>query len=265
MNPPLRLIVTGMHRSGTSLVASLLEAWNVRMGDHLLPADRGNPVGYFEDVEFLELNRRILTACTPPEEGHRAWGWTESETFDDSPLPSFRDGAAALIASRDRAGQAWGWKDPRTSMLLDFWDDLLGAEARFLLLYRHPWEVADSMLRTGADVWLTHPGYPARIWTQYNRRILDFHRRHRDRTLLVSTNRLLREPEKFVAAVQQHFGINATAERLAKLRVGNAFVSLPDDDPLPRLWRHTNAEAMELLAALDDAADLGNDRRWEAA
>jgi glycosyltransferase involved in cell wall biosynthesis/GT2 family glycosyltransferase len=269
MRPPLRLIVTGMHRSGTSLVASLLAAWNIRMGGQLVPADRGNPAGYFEDVDFLELNRRILVACTPPEDGHRDWGWTESENFDNAQLPAHRNAAAALIAARDREGHPWGWKDPRTSMLLDFWDDLLGQEARFLLLYRYPWEVADSMLRTGADVWLTHPGYPARIWAHYNRRILDFHRRHRGRTLLVSTNRLLRDPETFAAAVRRRFGIEAGAETLATLRAEDSFVSLPDDDPLPRLWRYTNAEAMDLLAALDDAADVsnncrGNDRRWEA-
>lgn len=265
MTPPLRLIVTGMHRSGTSFVASLLAAWNVRMGDQLLPADRGNPAGYFEDVDFLELNRRILVACTPPEDGHRDWGWTESENFDAGQLPAHRNAAAALVAARERAGGPWGWKDPRTSMLLDFWDDVLGREARFLFLYRHPWEVADSMLRTGADVWLTHPGYPARIWTQYNRRILDFHRRHRDRTLLVSTNRMLRDPEAFVAAVRRHFGIEANAEAITRLRAENSFVSTSDDDPLPRLWRYTNAEAMETLGALDDVADVGNDRRWEAA
>jgi glycosyltransferase involved in cell wall biosynthesis/GT2 family glycosyltransferase len=259
------LIVTGMHRSGTSFVASLLAAWNVRMGDRLLPADRGNPAVYFEDVDFLELNRRILSACTPPEDGHRDWGWTESENFDAGQLPAHRNAAAALVAARERTGGPWGWKDPRTSMLLDFWDDVLGPDARFLLLYRHPWEVADSMLRTGADVWLTHPGYPARIWTRYNRRILDFHRRHRDRTLLVSTNRLLRDPEAFVATVRRHFGIDTDADTMARLRVESSFVSLPDDDPLPRLWRYTNAEAMDLLGALDDAADLGNDRRWEAA
>jgi GT2 family glycosyltransferase len=254
-----------MHRSGTSFVASLFAAWNVRMGDRLLPADRENPTGYFEDVDFLELNRRILVACTPPEEGHRDWGWTESGSFDAAQLPSYRDAAAALIAERDRSGRPWGWKDPRTSMLLDFWDGLLGEEARFLLLYRYPWEVADSMLRTGADVWLTHPGYPARIWTEYNRRILDFHRRQHGRTLLVSTNRLLRNPESFAAALGARFGIGADPATLATLRTDDAFVSRPGDDPLPRLWRYTNAEAMDLLAALDDAADLGNDHTWQAA
>lgn len=235
------------------------------MGDRLLPAGGGNPAGYFEDIDFLDLNRRILVACTPAEDGHRDWGWTESETLDRTHLPSYRNAASALVAARESWGLPWGWKDPRTSMLLDFWDDVLGGKARFLLLYRHPWEVADSMLRTGAGVWLTHPGYPARIWTQYNRRILDFHRRHRDRTLLASTNRLLREPEVFAAMVRQRFGIEAGADTFASLRKEGSFVSLPEDDPLPRLWRYTNAEAMDLLAALDDAADLGNDRRWEAA
>jgi GT2 family glycosyltransferase len=265
MTHPPRIILTGMHRSGTSFVASLLAAWNVRMGDRFPPADRGNPAGYFEDVDFLDLNRRILTACTTLEAGHRDWGWTESERFDAGQLPSYHNEAAALVAARDSAGHPWGWKDPRTSMLLDFWDELLEREARFLLLYRHPWEVADSMLRTGAAVWLTHPDYPARIWTRYNRRILDFHRRHRDRTLLVSMNRLLRDPEAFAATMRRRFGIETDAETIARLCKENLFVSRPDDDPLPGLWRYTNSEAMDLLGALDDAADLGNDRRWKAA
>jgi glycosyltransferase involved in cell wall biosynthesis/GT2 family glycosyltransferase len=254
MKPPLRLIITGMHRSGTSFIASLFAAWNVPIGE-----------GDDEDVELLTLNRRILAACTPPEDGHRDWGWTESGTFDSSLLPTYRDSAAALSAARDRTGTAWGWKDPRTSLLLDFWDDVLGREARFLFLYRHPWEVADSMLRTGAGVWLEHPDYPSRIWTHYNQRLLDFHRRHRDRTLLVSTNRLLRDPEAFIAMVRERLGIDADAETLASLRAEDAFVSFPDDDPLPGLWQHTNAEAMNLLGELDDEADLGNHRRWETA
>jgi GT2 family glycosyltransferase/glycosyltransferase involved in cell wall biosynthesis len=265
MTFPLRLIVTGMHRSGSSFVASLLEAWNVRMGGQVQPADRRNAAGDVEDVDFLELDRRILLDCTPAEDGHRDWGWTESGTFDAGPLTAHRDAAAALVAARDRTGHSWGWEDPRTSLLLDFWGDVLGPDARFLLVYRHPWEVADSMLGSGAAVWLTHPGYPVRIWTHYNRRILDFHRRNADRSLLVSTNRLMRDPGLFAAAIRGRFGIDAGAAAIAGLRAEDSFVSFPDDDPLPRLWRYANAEAMDLLGALDDAADLGNDRRWEAA
>ena len=233
------------------------------MGDRLLPADRGNAAGYFEDLDFLELHRRILTASTPEEAGHRDWGWTESERLDTAQLPAFRNGASALVAAR-RNDSAWGWKDPRSSLLLDFWDDILGADARYLLLYRHPWEVADSMLRTGAEVWLTNPSWPERIWTHYNRRLLDFHQRHRDRALLVSTNRLLRDPEAFAALLRERFGIEADADTIAQLRT-EAFVSTPDGDPLPRLWQFTNADAAQLLADLDAAADLGNDGAWANA
>ncbi|MEA2571123.1 MAG: hypothetical protein QOI24_3124 [Acidobacteriota bacterium] len=221
MTPPRRLIVTGL-------------------------------TGCFEDDGFAQLNRRILIACTPAEAGHREWGWTESGTFDAAQLPAYRDAAAALVAT----GDASRWKDPRAALLLDFWADIPSPESRFLLLYRHPWEIADSMLRSGDDVLLTHPDYPARIWTHYNRRILDFHQRHRDRTLLVSSNRIARDAESFATIVRARFGIETSTE---------TFVSQPDDDPLPRLWRHTNADAIDLLGALDDAADLGNDRRWEAA
>ncbi|HEY2830019.1 MAG TPA: glycosyltransferase, partial [Thermoanaerobaculia bacterium] len=261
----MTFVVTGMHRSGTSFVASLLAAWNIRMGDQLLPADRGNPNGYFEDLAFFDLDRRMLLACTPDAEGHRDWGWTENETFDPAPLPSFREEADALIAERGRSGHEWGWKDPRTSMLLDFWEERLGGSARFLLVYRHPWEVADSMQRTGAAVWLNHPEYAARIWTEYNRRILEFHGRHRDRTLLVSMNRLFAEPESFTTLLRDRFDVAADAETVSRLRANESFVSTPDDDPLPRLWHFAHRDAMDLLGALDDAADLGDKRRWETA
>jgi glycosyltransferase involved in cell wall biosynthesis/GT2 family glycosyltransferase len=235
------------------------------MGERLLPADRGNPHGYFEDLRFLDLDRRMLVACTRAEEGHRDWGWTESETFDASPLPAFRSAADELIAERDQARQPWGWKDPRTSLLLDFWDGRLGGETRYLFVYRYPWEVADSMQRTGAAVWLNHPEYAARIWTYYNRRILDFHRQHRDRSLLVSTNQLLNDPPSFAALLRKRFGVDADAETISRLWANDSFVSTPAGDPLPRLWRFAHRNAMDLLDTLDDAADIGNERGVHSA
>ena len=92
-------------------------------------------------------------------------------------------------------------------MLLDFWDEILGDRALYVLLYRFPWEVADSMQRVGADVFLDHPEYAYRIWAFYNRHLLDFHRRHPDRSLLVSTNALLRDPERLVPLLRGKLGL----------------------------------------------------------
>ena len=74
------LVVAGMHRSGTSLLASLLSTLSVDMGRNLLGPDAHNVRGYFEDVEFLTLQRRTLSECCASDDGgHPDWGWTERD------------------------------------------------------------------------------------------------------------------------------------------------------------------------------------------
>ena len=65
-------------------------------------------------------------------------------------------------------------------MLLDFWDARL-PDARYVIVYRAPWDVSDSMQRLGAAEFLSHPEFAYRIWHHYNRVLLAFARRHRDR------------------------------------------------------------------------------------
>ena len=64
-----------MHRSGTSLTASLLSALGVDLGRELLPPDKNNLRGYFEDIDFLDLQREILAqSCLPNDGGQLDWG-----------------------------------------------------------------------------------------------------------------------------------------------------------------------------------------------
>jgi len=46
------LVITGMHRSGTSLVASLFAGAGVNVGTRLIGASRGNDRGHWEDLDF---------------------------------------------------------------------------------------------------------------------------------------------------------------------------------------------------------------------
>ena len=50
----------GMHRSGTSLLASLFEGAGVSVGTRLLGSGTGNDVGHFEDLDFQEFHQRAL-------------------------------------------------------------------------------------------------------------------------------------------------------------------------------------------------------------
>ena len=51
---PLTLIV-GMHRSGTSLLGSILPASGIAMPGKLIKGDSNNPEGYFEREDITEI------------------------------------------------------------------------------------------------------------------------------------------------------------------------------------------------------------------
>jgi GT2 family glycosyltransferase len=252
------IVITGMHRSGTSLVASWLAAAGVDLGERLLAPDAGNPTGYFEDLSFLDLDRRMLCEAVPAgEPGHPDWGWTESERLDRSRFAAHEDAARALLAAQANrdSGGLWGWKDPRTTLLLDFWDGLLPG-ARYLFLYRFPWEVADSMQRLGADVFLDHPDYAYRIWVFYNRHLLDFCRRHRERCLLLSVDALLASPERLAELLADRCGLRLPDIPLSSLLAQDLFARVESDDPLIALVTATHPDAARLLRELDVTADL---------
>lgn len=264
--PSRPIIITGMHRSGTSLTASFLTLLGVRLGDRLLSSDRTNSPGYFEDVDFVHLHRRMLEAATiEGDGGHRDWGWTESESLDSRRFSAYATAAQDLLSARSSASGIWGWKDPRTTLLLDFWDEILEGAALYVLLYRFPWEVADSMQRLGAGVFLENPEYAFRIWSFYNRRLLDFCRRHSDRAILVSSNALHRNPAAFVDLLRNKLGLAVGEAAFDSVWQDDLFASFDPDDPLIRLTVATSPECGRLLDELDAQADLPSSGLWHSS
>lgn len=271
------LVVAGMHRSGTSLTASWVESLGVNLGDRLLAADAHNARGYFEDAEFLTFQRQALQACCPPgDPGWPDWGWTESERLDRDRLAAYRPQAEALLAARVRQASPqenraaspaetplWGWKDPRTTLMLDFWHDLLPG-ARYLLVYRWPWDVADSILRIGHPLFVGRPDYALRAWVYYNRHLLDFYRQHRDRCWLGRIDALTAAPETLAAGLRNKLGLplaaagsgDGAAARAAARFDPALFRALGPDHPLAIALMQAAPAAASLLADLEREADL---------
>lgn len=269
MTPPI--ILTGMHRSGTSVVAALLQRLGIDMGQRLVEADFRNPLGYHEDVDFVDLQRRMLQRHLPTDDGGVPdWGWTESESVTGAGHAADRPLAAELLVSRARDGRPWGWKDPRTTLLLDFWNDtaaeVLGSAPRYVLVYRFPWEVADSVQRLADAALLRHPSYGYRIWGYYNRRLLDFYRRNRERCLLVSTNALLPAVDRLAALLHDKLGVLVArpAGGLASLVSPQLFVSPRGCDAQVALVSQAYPESLALLRELDEAADVSAAGLWPA-
>jgi GT2 family glycosyltransferase/spore maturation protein CgeB len=156
------IIVTGMHRSGTSLAAGILKILGADLGpdDELMPATEDNPRGYFESSVLSQLDERVLgrlggTWSTPPP---RPAGWATSDTLDDLR----RDLNAELWRAFPRPDAVAVVKDPRASLLLPFWRTVTGVD-RTLLVLRRPDEVAGSLSRRNgftaeraAALWLDH-------------------------------------------------------------------------------------------------------------
>lgn len=252
------LIITGMHRSGTSLTASLIQSIGVNIGQNMFPADSCNVKGYFEDVDFLEFQRSLLQAsCPPGDSGWPDWGWTETENLDRTNWSASIPEAKALIATRK--ANIWGWKDPRTSLLLEFWHQLL-PNARYLLVYRSPWDVVDSILRQNRGVFPQRPDYALKSWGFYNRHVLSFYRQHRDRCILVNVNGLIQQPTRLVEILESKLGLRTQSAwdpgKFAQIYDASLLKGLAADDPMVRLVNHLMPECADLLAELDREADI---------
>src|SRR5918998_1352262 len=135
--------VVGMHRSGTSMVAKLLQQAGLNLGDEvdLMPPAEENPEGFYEHLEFVRLNDEVLNAAgagwdCPPAPG---FDW-DDEVFDP-----FQTRARRLVAPLQER-LPWGWKDPRTSLTLPFWRSAFGPLGTIVVV-RNPLEVVTSLHR----------------------------------------------------------------------------------------------------------------------
>ena len=190
------LVIGGMHRSGTSCVAGLLQSAGLFVGENLLGADATNPLGHFEDIEFCAFHREALRAHGLSGDGFVAK--LRLEPIADR----YRRRAAALVEARRALMRPWGWKDPRTVLFLPLWRELL-PDAHYLFVFRPPWDVVDSLFRRGDPIFARNPAFALTVWEDTNARILDFARAFPDRVLVRELVQVAADPAALCLAVRQ--------------------------------------------------------------
>lgn len=189
------ILVAGMHRSGTSLLARYLAESGVDMGKDLLGAHTTNPAGHYEDPGMLAWHQKILALHNMD---HRV-----SDDINWQIPAEMKARALELIAERS-VQTIWGWKDPRTSLFLDFWTTLLPG-AFVLATYRNYRDTVSSLItrdlafyreKTSLLHRLKNPLYSKaeipnvvntylRTWIHYNTRILDYVERSSKHSILL--------------------------------------------------------------------------------
>ncbi|WP_139180758.1 sulfotransferase family protein [Virgibacillus salinus] len=132
-----QVIVLGMHRSGTSTVSMILQKLGVHIGDDLLGASPGNPYGHGEDMDFLKLNREILSYS----EG--TWDFPPTRNRLLKNKHNFDKKISQLISEK-RKHEIWGWKEPRTCLLMPYYQSYL-ENPKYIIVDRDEQEVSDSL------------------------------------------------------------------------------------------------------------------------
>jgi hypothetical protein len=155
--------VVGMHRSGTSAITGLL--CHLGLGapyeEDQPRASKMNARGFFESLSLCKFDEALLehlggSWLAPPTLGPR---WWEDESLSE--LKS--EGSALFDAAFGERPIAW--KDPRSIIVLPFWNSFIRGPVAAVLVYRDPFEVASS-LEVRNKFRLTH-GFA--LWERYMR------------------------------------------------------------------------------------------------
>ncbi|MCB0164751.1 MAG: glycosyltransferase [Anaerolineae bacterium] len=244
------IIITGMHRSGTSLTASILQSAGVNIGSQLIGPDKGNLFGHFEDVAFNNFHNKVLSRF------HQDYLVQDLNTL--GPLTPEETADAKSLIEQRRQFELWGWKDPRTSLFLDFWNTLL-PQARYVFLYRHPLEVVISILRRGKhfdENALADPLTALYSWQTHNQAILDFYQQHQERCVLAHITTVTADIDHFIKFTAKKLDISLTNTDVSSIYHASELMQDNFSEQTMLVVNYVAPGIISILDQLNTCADL---------
>ena len=194
------MFVVGCHRSGTSLLASIISDYLNEQGisesKKNIPAQVDNPGGFFESQQLVSFNEELLGQLGidwqyPPL---HAIQWQCSEF-----LPRLH--AARKTFSKQALSKTWVDKDPRLCLTYPAFHHILLKRTPIAAVIRHPFEVASSL--QNRDMIPIAKGLI--IWFLYNQHLS---RSLNDQDLLISYQSLINREDSAIAALSAFISSN---------------------------------------------------------
>lgn len=133
------VIMTGMHRTGTSMLSGAMGICGLDIGTNFRPEPHPcNPKGYFEDLNFRKLNLKLMRSAGigpgsfvfPPK-------W-------EIVLSDMRINEIMQFVKHWDRGHPVGWKDPRACLTLHLWKRYL-PRLKVITISRPAIEIAHSL------------------------------------------------------------------------------------------------------------------------
>lgn len=193
-NAAMQIIVTGMHRSGTSVLTNLVHLMGAQMGSVAVMdgPSHANPRGHWERIDIQAAHTRLLHAVG--REWYHVLRFSPSAIPEDERIAFSRE--AQQILAELGSHRLSALKDPRFCMLLPLWKPWL-ADPFCLFIYRDPIEVAQSLENRN--------GFPlpfgVALWEHYN--LLGLRVLEGFPHLIVSHEAIMREPATFASEVYE--------------------------------------------------------------
>ena len=153
------IVVSGMHRSGTSALTRVLNLLGGHLPEPLVPPFEGNELGHWEPEAVVHMNDRFLTTAGSYVNAGLPVrpSWFASRDADRA-VGEIARYLEPLLRTHPRVVV----KDPRIALLTPLWRraaERIGATPRFVLAFRHPAEVAASLARRQLRF------FPDEVWT----------------------------------------------------------------------------------------------------
>lgn len=195
------VIILGMHRSGTSLTAGVVNKLGVNVGERLLGKCWTNPLGHFEDEDFIQLNARILESA--------------GGTWDNPPAPDkiydqknrFENEIKDLLRAKNR-NNLWGWKDPRTSLTIELYMPYI--RKPHIIVCHRDWENIIKSLKRRSGMTEEYARNLIKMYETRTKIFIDQH--HTLPVLHVSYEDFLKRPETMISRIITFLGLEQNKE-----------------------------------------------------
>lgn len=194
-------IVFGTGRSGTSAVAGCMHLMGITMGFNLLGPSWVNEKGFFEDADFVAVNKSLI---------ERAGGsWYHPPSIER--LKALRVDLGDLLEKR--SGLVWGFKDPRTVFTYFVIREMIeqNNDPVYVFVNRSREAVIKSLMRTGLSADQAEHLHNAKsdllCYWQDNL--------PKNRQLHIEYESLMIDPRPVVASFSTWLGFNAEEENRA--------------------------------------------------
>ena len=143
------VLVVGVGRSGTSLLAGILGELGFHLPQPEVEADETNPRGFSEPRWVVDFHSRLLKARRMTVNDSRPAAW--EKTFAAAEREPLRAELREWLSGEFAQGEAVVVKDPRTVWFLPLWQRCasdLGVPTSFVTMLRHPAEVLRSAVKS---------------------------------------------------------------------------------------------------------------------